>query len=72
MRKLADNEVPMSQPAIAKELLEILVCPACHAALQMLEYKPGEYGLKCSACHGVFPIRDNIPVMLIEEMIRES
>ena len=50
--------------AISKELLEILVCPLCKAVLEM---KPDGSGLKCVQCHRVYPIRDDIPVMLIDE-----
>jgi uncharacterized protein YbaR (Trm112 family) len=49
--------------AIDPELLEILVCPACHAALR----PPTADGLECSACGRIYPIRDGIPVMLVEE-----
>jgi hypothetical protein len=50
--------------AISKELLEILVCPLCKAALEL---KADESGLKCTQCHRVYPIRDEIPVMLTDE-----
>ncbi len=56
--------------AIRKELLEILVCPFCKADLEL---KPDSSGLKCVKCHRVYPIRDDIPVMLIDEArIEES
>lgn len=45
-------------------LLEILVCPDCHAPVVELER---EGGIECSGCRRVYPIRDGIPVMLIEE-----
>lgn len=50
--------------AISKELLEILVCPLCKAPLEL---KPDGTGLKCVQCKRVYPIRDDIPVMLIDE-----
>ena len=50
--------------AISKDLLEILVCPLCKADLEM---KPEESGLKCPQCKRVYPIRDDIPVMLVDE-----
>jgi hypothetical protein len=50
--------------AISKELLEILVCPMCKATVEL---KPDESGLKCVECHRVYPIRDDIPVMLVDE-----
>jgi LSD1 subclass zinc finger protein len=50
--------------AVSKELLEILVCPLCKTPVSMT---PDNQGLKCSTCHRVFPIRDDIPVMLLDE-----
>jgi uncharacterized protein YbaR (Trm112 family) len=50
--------------AISKDLLEILVCPLCKATLEL---KQDENGLKCVQCKRVYPIRDDIPVMLIDE-----
>jgi uncharacterized protein YbaR (Trm112 family) len=49
---------------ISEQLLEILVCPACRARV---EIKPDQSGLKCVECKRVYPIRDDIPVMLIDE-----
>jgi uncharacterized protein YbaR (Trm112 family) len=50
--------------AVSKELLEILVCPLCKAAVNLT---PDSTGLKCVECHRVYPIRDDIPVMLVDE-----
>ena len=50
--------------AISKDLLEILVCPACKAPLELVH---NDQGLKCAQCKRVFPIREDIPVMLIDE-----
>ena len=50
--------------ALSKDLLEILVCPLCKADLDL---KPDNSGLKCVQCHRVYPIRDDIPVMLVDE-----
>jgi uncharacterized protein YbaR (Trm112 family) len=49
---------------INKELLEILACPKCKGDLTLTTE---ENGLDCTACKLRYPIRDNIPVMLIEE-----
>ena len=49
---------------IPKELLDILVCPVCKAPVILL---PDGSGLKCSMCRRVYPVRDDIPVMLPEE-----
>ena len=45
-------------------LLEILVCPDCKAPVKLV--KDGA-GLQCGACHRVYPIKDDIPVMLVDE-----
>ncbi len=50
--------------AVPKDLLEILVCPLCKAQLNLVH--DGQ-GLKCVECKRVYPIRDDIPVMLIDE-----
>lgn len=55
--------------AIPKELLDILVCPVCK---ESLELKPDESGLKCPKCKRVYPVRDNIPVMLVDEAVVEA
>jgi uncharacterized protein YbaR (Trm112 family) len=49
---------------IADYLLEILVCPACK---QSLEYRQNPEGLKCTQCHRVYVVKDEIPIMLIDE-----
>jgi uncharacterized protein YbaR (Trm112 family) len=49
---------------ISQELLEILACPECKAKV---EIKSDGSGLKCVECHRVYPIKDDIPVMLIDE-----
>ncbi|MFN3689948.1 MAG: Trm112 family protein [Fimbriimonadales bacterium] len=48
------------------ELLAILACPACEAR-PPLELR-GAY-LVCLHCHRAYPIRDEIPVLLIEEAV---
>lgn len=50
--------------AISQQLLEILVCPACRGKVEL---KTDGSGLKCVECKRVYPIRDDIPVMLIDE-----
>jgi uncharacterized protein len=50
--------------ALSKDLLDILVCPLCKVPVTL---KQDENGLKCSACKRVYPIRDDIPVMLVDE-----
>ena len=55
--------------AINQELLDILACPVCKAEVKLTS---GGDGLKCVSCHRVYPIRDDIPVMLIDEATIES
>src|ERR1043166_7071133 len=55
--------------AVSQELLEILACPACKAKV---EVKPDGKALKCVECKRVYPIRDDIPVMLIDEATIEE
>lgn len=50
--------------AISKELLDILVCPQCKTPVTLTA---DSSGLKCATCRRVYPIRDEIPVMLLEE-----
>ncbi len=50
--------------AVSKELLDILVCPECRTPVKLT---PDGKGLKCATCRRVYPIRDDIPVMLIDE-----
>lgn len=52
-----------------EELLRILACPSCKGELNLRATKNGYEGFECAACGVVYPIRDDIPVMLIEEAI---
>jgi uncharacterized protein len=52
--------------AVSQELLDILACPVC---IKSVHLTPDQKGLKCEQCHRVYPIVDDIPVMLIEEAI---
>lgn len=47
---------------IDKDLLNILACPACKSDVELKENK-----IVCKNCKKKYPIRDGIPVMLIEE-----
>jgi uncharacterized protein len=49
---------------IDPELLEILACPNCKTKVDLV--KEG-HALKCGQCKRVYPIKDDIPVMLIDE-----
>ena len=47
-------------------LLEILVCPKCKGEL---EYRSDENALLCNPCRLRYEVRDDIPIMLIDESI---
>lgn len=49
---------------INKELLDILACPKCKGDVKLTEKKDG---LICGKCKLLYEIRDDIPVMLIDE-----
>jgi len=49
---------------IDSKLLEILICPDCQESVR--ELRQGQ-GLECCGCGRVYPVRDGIPVMLVEE-----
>ena len=53
--------------AIDKELLNILACPKCKGDIHLNDKKDG---LICEACRLIYPIKDDIPVMLIDEAIK--
>jgi uncharacterized protein YbaR (Trm112 family) len=50
--------------AVSKELLEILVCPKCKGEVVLTKKQDG---LICDACSLCYEIKDDIPIMLIEE-----
>ena len=50
--------------SVDAQLLEILVCPKCKGDL---EYRESESSLVCHACALRYPVRDDIPIMLIDE-----
>lgn len=52
-----------------EEMLKILVCPKCGGALTALPGAEKPEGFFCGHCGVVYPIREEIPVMLIEEAI---
>jgi uncharacterized protein YbaR (Trm112 family) len=55
----------MNMP-LSKELLEILACPKCKGEIFLKE--KGD-GLVCRACRLVYPIKEDIPIMLIDEAL---
>jgi uncharacterized protein YbaR (Trm112 family) len=50
--------------ALSQELLDILACPKCKGDIHLND--TGD-GLICGSCKLIYEIRDNIPVMLIDE-----
>jgi uncharacterized protein YbaR (Trm112 family) len=61
---------PRAQPSynlaimIPPDLLEILVCPTCKKPLVL---KVNPEALKCDTCRRVYPVRDNVPVLMVDE-----
>lgn len=49
---------------IKKELLDILACPKCKGQVTLNETKDG---LICEACNLIYEIKNDIPIMLIDE-----
>jgi uncharacterized protein YbaR (Trm112 family) len=49
---------------ISPEFLEILACPLCKEPVALTA---DGNGLKCAKCKRVYPIKDDIPVMLVDE-----
>jgi len=49
---------------ISQDLLDILACPQCKGPVHLNDEKNG---LICDACHLLYEIRDDIPIMLIDE-----
>ncbi len=53
--------------AISRELLEILACPQCKGDIHL---NAAGNGLSCDRCKLLYEIRDDIPIMLVEEAQR--
>ena len=53
---------------IDDDLLAILACPACHAPLRVDEPRDDmQAELVCTGCGRAYPVRDDIPVLLVDE-----
>jgi len=52
--------------AVNQKLLDILVCPKCKGDLVLTENSDG---LICYACRLKYEIKDDIPIMLIDEAL---
>jgi hypothetical protein len=55
--------------ALNKKLLEILACPQCHGVVKWDE-KMG--GIICNRCELLYEVKNDIPIMLVEEAIKLS
>jgi LSD1 subclass zinc finger protein len=53
---------------IPQDLLDILVCPVCKEPLAL---KNEGQSLKCAECRRVYPVRDGIPIMLVDEAVTD-
>ena len=53
---------------IDTEFLEMLACPACRGEL----VPRGEERLFCTGCRRSYPVRDEIPILLVDEAILED
>jgi len=53
------------------EVLDILVCPACHGSLAW-DYETSELCCMTTSCGLAYPVRDGIPVMLIDQARRPN
>ena len=51
---------------ISSALLAVLACPLCQADVKLTA---DEKGLKCVSCQRVYPIKDDIPVMIVDEAV---
>lgn len=54
---------------ITEEFVETMLCPACRGQLKL---KPDGSAIKCRSCRRVYPIKDDIPVMLVEQATIED
>jgi uncharacterized protein YbaR (Trm112 family) len=63
-RNVPDTAGAAERMPVDPELLEILACPQCKTKVDLI--KDGA-ALKCAKCKRVYPIKDDIPVMLLDE-----
>ena len=53
--------------AIPQELLDILACPVCKEPVKLVN---DQSGLRCARCNVIYPIVDDIPIMLADKAVR--
>ena len=58
----------MAESKIDAEFLAIIACPACKGELVLRE----DSRLYCAACRRSYPVRDDIPILLLDEAIVEE
>ena len=51
---------------ISRELIDILACPACKSEVELTSDRSG---VRCDSCHLIYPVKEGIPVMLIDEAV---
>jgi uncharacterized protein YbaR (Trm112 family) len=54
---------------LLKKILDILVCPV-EECRKPLTIAPDELSLKCTGCGRVYPVRDGIPGLLVDEAVK--
>ena len=64
LRSCPTGPVQYNSVMIPQDLLDILVCPVCKKPLAL--QGNGE-SLKCAECRRVYPVRDDIPILLVDE-----
>jgi uncharacterized protein len=70
----------MSTDAVSEDLLSIIVCPDCHGELVLSEVPDAkqtgsaatDVTLTCQSCGLVYPVKDGIPVLLVDEARKPS
>lgn len=62
-----EAEAPQAEPAFDRRMLEALVCPESHATLS---YDAGAQELVSETAGLAYPIRNGIPIMLVDEARR--
>ena len=53
---------------LTQELLNLIRCPVCKGTL---DYNQAKQTLRCAACPRTYPIRDGIPVLLVDQSVKE-
>jgi uncharacterized protein len=61
---LSDDLAEVKAMALSQDLLDILACPKCKGEVHLNEKQDG---LICEACNLRYPIKEDIPIMLIDE-----